>query len=134
VICLDRDWAEIARESEANLESGVTAENLAYVIYTSGSTGKPKGVMIQHASLVNYLLGFNDHFVGHNLQTLPTTTKPTFDASLKQLFAPFLRGDRVWIIPDDVAQEPARVYQALLAHVLALLLTASGLFGTRLSP
>ena len=121
VVCLDRDWAEIARESNANPESGATAANLAYVIYTSGSTGKPKGVMIQHASLVNYLWGFNDHSVGHNLQTLPTTTKPTFDASLKQLFAPFLRGDRVWIIPDDVAQEPARVYQALASRAGASL-------------
>jgi len=116
VICLDRDWAEIARESAANPESGVTAENLAYVIYTSGSTGKPKGVMIQHSSLVNYLSGFNDHSLGQSLQTLPTTTKPTFDASLKQLFAPFLRGDRVWIISDEVAQEPAKVCQALASR------------------
>jgi amino acid adenylation domain-containing protein len=121
VICLDRDWAAIAEESEGNPESGVTAENLAYVIYTSGSTGKPKGVMIQHASLVNYLWGFNDHSVGGNVQTLPTTTKPTFDASLKQLFAPFLRGDHVWIIPDDVAQEPAKVYQALASRAGASL-------------
>jgi non-ribosomal peptide synthetase component F len=42
--------------SEANLTSGVQAENLAYVLYTSGSTGKPKGVMITHRGVCNRLL------------------------------------------------------------------------------
>jgi amino acid adenylation domain-containing protein len=54
VICLDRDWESVARESDANVDSRVQPENLAYVIYTSGSTGKPKGVTIQHKSLVNW--------------------------------------------------------------------------------
>jgi len=44
VVCLDTDWEAIAKQSEDNPTSSVTADNLAYVIYTSGSTGKPKGV------------------------------------------------------------------------------------------
>src|SRR5439155_10153737 len=39
VVCVDRDWKEIAQETEESPENKVTAENLAYVIYTSGSTG-----------------------------------------------------------------------------------------------
>jgi len=35
-------WEAIAKQSEDNPTSSVTADNLAYVIYTSGSTGKPK--------------------------------------------------------------------------------------------
>jgi len=57
-----------------------------------------------------YLLGFNDHSVGHNLQTLPTTTKPTFDASLKQLSRHFCAEIEFGIIPEEVAQEPAKGY------------------------
>lgn len=54
VICLDRQWSEIAQYKEDNLDNTIDPSNLAYVIYTSGSTGKPKGVMIEHQSLVNF--------------------------------------------------------------------------------
>lgn len=52
VLCLDRDWAEVAPESEANPAIVTTPLNLAYLIYTSGSTGRPKGAMVSHGSLM----------------------------------------------------------------------------------
>ena len=57
IICLDRDWEIIARQSKLNTRSGVSIDNLAYVIFTSGSTGKPKGVAIEHKQLLCYLYG-----------------------------------------------------------------------------
>jgi len=54
-VCLDRDWAVIARESEEDLGVRCALQNLAYVIYTSGSTGQPKGVGIEHRQIVNYV-------------------------------------------------------------------------------
>ncbi|PSF35010.1 non-ribosomal peptide synthetase [Aphanothece hegewaldii CCALA 016] len=58
IICLDRDWNQIASESEENPSRDATGhvcttQNLAYLIYTSGSTGIPKGVLISHEGLVN---------------------------------------------------------------------------------
>jgi non-ribosomal peptide synthetase component F len=55
VICLDSDWAAIAKESDANPNVSVTPEDLAYVIFTSGSTGRPKGVQVRHRGVVNLL-------------------------------------------------------------------------------
>ena len=52
IICLDRDWEYISRESTENLQSGAGPDDLAYVIYTSGSTGKPKGVLVTHYNVV----------------------------------------------------------------------------------
>jgi len=54
-IPVDAEWERIAAESDAPVESGVTAENLAYVIYTSGSTGRPKGVAMHHRGVGNYI-------------------------------------------------------------------------------
>ena len=51
------DWSEIGREPVSRLAVERRPDQLAYVTYTSGSTGRPKGVMIEHASLLNFLLG-----------------------------------------------------------------------------
>ncbi|MGH6832626.1 MAG: non-ribosomal peptide synthetase, partial [Methyloceanibacter sp.] len=113
VVCLDRDWDEIARQADQAPQSGVGANNLAYVIYTSGSTGKPKGVMIEHHSLVNYLCWVNESLIPKGLEGLPVVSGINFDASLKQLFAPLIRGSRVWALSDDVVTQPAALLEAL---------------------
>ncbi|TGU56759.1 hypothetical protein EN829_069110, partial [Mesorhizobium sp. M00.F.Ca.ET.186.01.1.1] len=55
VICLDRDWACMAAQPEANVPNLAAPTNLSYVIYTSGSTGLPKGVAIQHSSVIAFI-------------------------------------------------------------------------------
>ncbi|HEV2436447.1 MAG TPA: amino acid adenylation domain-containing protein [Verrucomicrobiae bacterium] len=113
VVCLDSGWEAIARESEKNPVSGVTARSLAYVIYTSGSTGQPKGVMCEHGGLVNYLCWVSAGPLGDPELCLPLTTKLTFDMCLKQLFPPLLRGGAVWILPEEVVADPATLLSAL---------------------
>ncbi|MCI0397703.1 MAG: amino acid adenylation domain-containing protein [Chloroflexi bacterium] len=116
MICLDADWEPIAREDEQDLATGVTAGHLAYVMYTSGSTGRPKGVMISQRSLVNYLCWVNATLLGGERCNLPATTKPTFDAALKQLFAPLLRGDAVWLLAEQLVTQPAGLWQAFASR------------------
>ncbi|MHA4812663.1 condensation domain-containing protein, partial [Flavitalea flava] len=70
-------------------------DHLAYVIYTSGSTGQPKGVMIEHRSLVNYLLNSKTQYGGKGTEAGNGTLihlSYTFDASLTGLFMPLLSG------------------------------------------
>ena len=55
IVCIDRDWEEIAAESGLAPAVAPDPDALAYVIYTSGSTGNPKGVEIRHTSVVNLL-------------------------------------------------------------------------------
>jgi amino acid adenylation domain-containing protein len=113
IVCLDTDLQTVARESSENLTSGVRTENLAYVTYTSGSTGNPKGVMVEHRSLVNYLCWFTDFFVVEKSINLPLTTKLTFDASLKQLFPPLLNGGQLFLVSDEVINQPAKLIETI---------------------
>jgi amino acid adenylation domain-containing protein len=113
VVCLDTDWAVIAREMEDNPAGLTTPDNLAYVIYTSGTTGRPKGTMIAHRSVVNYLSWVNEYLLGGEIDGLPAISKLAFDASLKQLLAPLLQGREVWLVADEVSSEPAALLQAV---------------------
>jgi amino acid adenylation domain-containing protein len=113
LICLDESWQAVAQESGQNLNVSVMPENLAYVIYTSGSTGKAKGTLIEHRSLVNYLNWINQSLLPETNVTLPTMTNLAFDASLKQVLAPLLRGREVWIVADELASEPLRLFEVI---------------------
>ena len=57
--------------------------------------------MVEHRSLVNYLTWFNQEVLRKDLECLPAHTDRAFDASLKQLFGPLMRGGSVWIVPKD---------------------------------
>ncbi len=113
LVRLDDAAEALAGEPETNPEAVAGPRNLAYVIYTSGSTGNPKGVMVQQGSVASYLAWVNDRLLPDPGEGLPAVTSVTFDASLKQILAPLIRGGEVWLMPDGVAMEPARLLHAL---------------------
>ncbi|MDM8554700.1 amino acid adenylation domain-containing protein [Desulfococcaceae bacterium HSG7] len=116
LICLDTDWEIISQENTENTANRAHPENMVYVMYTSGSTGEPKGVVIQHQSLTNYLYWVNKNLLNKTVQNLPSISNLTFDASLKQLFAPLLQGDKVWLLPEDIITQPTALLQAISDH------------------
>ncbi|RPJ38734.1 MAG: amino acid adenylation domain-containing protein, partial [Planctomycetaceae bacterium] len=92
VVCLDGEWAEIARESEAQPAAAVVGDNLAYVIYTSGSTGQPKGVMNTHRGIRNRLLWMQDAYHLTEMDRVLQKTSFSFDVSVWEFFWPLLTG------------------------------------------
>jgi amino acid adenylation domain-containing protein len=94
LVCLDTDWEAIAKQSQENPVSEVTADNLAYVIYTSGSTGKPKGVAIEHHSTVALLHWARDVFAPQHLAGVLASTSICFDLSVFELFVPLSWGGK----------------------------------------
>jgi amino acid adenylation domain-containing protein len=92
IVFLDEDFGAA---NEANLTSGVQAENLAYVLYTSGSTGKPKGVMITHRGVCNRLLWVQESFHLTPEDCMVLKAPLTFDVSVSELFWPLIAGARV---------------------------------------
>jgi amino acid adenylation domain-containing protein len=98
-IVLDRDRALIEEQSAQNPGTDLRAHHLAYVIYTSGTTGKPKGVMIEHGSLVHYLLNSKTKYISDSQGGSGSFVHMsyTFDASLTAMFMPLLSGKAIVI-------------------------------------
>ncbi|MGB9119425.1 MAG: amino acid adenylation domain-containing protein [Candidatus Angelobacter sp.] len=103
VIELDSDWHVAGVNDDRNPELITESENAAYVIYTSGSTGAPKGVVVQHGSLLNYLLWVRESLLGDGIDCVPAITSLGFDASIKQILGPLLMGSTVSILADFAA-------------------------------
>ena len=100
IICLDRDWDKISRESDGNCIGGAEANSLAYVIYTSGSTGKPKGIGIEHHSTMTLLNWVSERFSVEDFAGTLASTSICFDLSVFELFAPLSLGGTVIMARD----------------------------------
>jgi len=115
-VYLDTERANLAGESSENPARVVSPANLAYVIYTSGSTGRPKGIMIEHGSLANYVGWANEFMFDQTVEIVPAVQSLIFDGSLKQFFAPFLRGLAIWILGRNEVADPVSLIRSLNNH------------------
>lgn len=120
IVCLDRDWQDIATQNQDNLDISINPDNLAYVIYTSGSTGTPKGVQIMHCSVVNFL-----HFMGQHLELteqdiLLSVTTLSFDIAVLEIFLPITLGARVVMISREETMDGTELIAKLTNAVTVM--------------
>jgi amino acid adenylation domain-containing protein len=115
-ILLDADWAAIATESDAKLDSTTSGEDLAYVIYTSGSTGLPKGVEIPHEALINFLWSMKKSPGLSAEDVLLAVTTISFDIAGLELFLPLITGAKLVVLSREDATNGSRLLHHLTAH------------------
>jgi amino acid adenylation domain-containing protein len=97
VIRVDEEQARIDALPTNDLDPDANSRSLAYVIYTSGSTGTPKGVLIEHRSLLNFLLSMRAS-PGMNLtDTVLAVTTISFDIATLELYLPLISGAKIVI-------------------------------------
>jgi len=112
-ICLDRDAAELAKQSTENPQTDVTPANLSYVIYTSGSTGRPKGVQLEHRNVANFIgyvqrtfqVGSKDAYLG--------VASMSFDASVLDFYLPLSVGAKFVIVDADTTRDPQALAETM---------------------
>jgi amino acid adenylation domain-containing protein len=95
--------------SETNLPVRCEMHHLAYVMFTSGSTGEPKGVMVHHAGNINHIYAkVGDLEMGPS-DILAQTSRQSFDIVVWQFLAPLILGGSIYIMPDEIALDPAQL-------------------------
>ncbi|MEO1375821.1 MAG: amino acid adenylation domain-containing protein, partial [Cyanobacteria bacterium J06635_10] len=113
LVCLDKDWEVINRESETSLVNNATSENLAYVVYTSGSTGRSKGVAIAHRSLVNAYWAWEDAYQLHSLTSHLQMASFSFDVFSGDLIRALCSGGKLVLCPREWLLEPQKLYNLM---------------------
>ena len=121
VVCLDADWPNIARGSDANPESAVTPRNLVYVIFTSGSTGAPKGVAVEHRALLNYLHSVRDIIALPDDATYATVSTIAADLGNTVIFTSLCGGGSLHVISQERAADAASLAEYFHRHEVACL-------------
>jgi len=113
IVCLDRDWGQIAKETQENTENKATGDNIAYVIYTSGTTGQPKGVIISHHNISRLFRATESsfHFSKNDVWTMFHSS--AFDFSVWEIWGALLYGGRVVVVPFWISRSPEKFYELL---------------------
>ncbi|MGA7439786.1 MAG: amino acid adenylation domain-containing protein, partial [Luteibacter sp.] len=124
VVDVDRLQAPWANHSDVNPDAstqGLTAGHLAYVIYTSGSTGKPKGVMVEHGSIVNFLMAMVSKLGVSPSDRLLAITSISFDIAGLDLYVPLSVGAQVVLGGSGERMDPYAMQQVLAAQRITFL-------------
>ena len=121
IVCLDRDWGQIAKEKTENTESKTTSDSMAYAIYTSGTTGQPKGVMISHHNIGRLFRATESwfHFSKNDVWTMFHSY--AFDFSVWEIWGALLYGGRVVVVPFWVTRSPEKFYELLWREQVTVL-------------
>ncbi|ADO72620.1 amino acid adenylation domain-containing protein [Stigmatella aurantiaca] len=108
-------WSRLAEFSDAPLpHHGSDDHDLAYILYTSGSTGTPKGVCISQRNALAFI-----EWCHGLLNTTPADRFSNhapffFDLSVLDLYAAFLGGASVTLIPEALAFAPEKLVELVL--------------------
>ncbi|MCH7737506.1 MAG: AMP-binding protein, partial [Chloroflexi bacterium] len=98
LVNLDTSGKSIAKESEENLNTGVSANHAACVVYTSGSTGAPKGLVLSHTSACS---SFLPETALHRLTAADRYLATTYSFMMPDIFWPWLAGARAVMATDE---------------------------------
>src|SRR6185437_2101835 len=126
IVCLDRDWDEVSRQSQTPLQLRIDAQNLAYTMYTYGSTGTPKGAAVTHRNVVRLVR--NTDYVELNEREIFLQFAPiSFDAATFEIWGALLNGGKLVVFSGGMPSPENLGHELKRNKVTTLWLTA-GLF------
>lgn len=110
VIYVDADGEAVDREDDGNPVNRATSQSLVYMIYTSGSTGQSKGVMIEHRSLVNAYLAWEDAYDLREVHSHLQMANFSFDVFSGDLVRALCSGGKLVVCPREWLLAPERLF------------------------
>ena len=109
------------RDLETLLSQLAPPQSRAYGIYTSGSTGRSKGVLVSHSALAAHMQWMNAEFGFGPQDRILFRTRPSFDASVWEFWAPLMTGAQLVIAPTEAARDPSAIAHTLKRRRITVL-------------
>ncbi len=111
VLLLDEEQAHTEHFADDNPAFPVHPDNLVYMIYTSGSTGKAKGTMIQHRSLVNAYLAWEEAYeLRSRARSHLNMASFSFDVFSGDWTRALCSGGKLVLAPREILLEASELY------------------------
>ncbi|WP_374025613.1 non-ribosomal peptide synthase/polyketide synthase [Mycobacterium sp. HNNTM2301] len=99
-------------------------DDVAYLIYTSGTTGVPKGVAVTHHTVTHLMTSSHADLPRGGVWSQWHSL--VFDVSVFEIFGALLRGGRLVVVPEPIAQSPEELRALLIdEHVTVVSQTPS---------
>jgi amino acid adenylation domain-containing protein len=130
VLCLDRDWLQLANGIIDNPDIALMPENLAYCMYTSGSTGQPKGAGVPHQGILNRLQWMQQQYRLDAGDCVLQKTPYSFDVSVWEFFWPLMTGAKLVVAKPGEHKnslaliDTVRLHQVTTIHFVPSMLQA----------
>ncbi len=101
VVQLDEMPQDLESFSDEDVACPAGPDDVAYVMYTSGTTGQPKGVLIEHHSIIGFVLASQELFDLTEADRILGYASPTFDVFVGEVFNALLLGGRLCLAQDE---------------------------------
>jgi amino acid adenylation domain-containing protein len=105
------DYNDLGLSPSGTEPDQVGAEMPGYILYTSGSTGTPKGVVVPVGAVEHLLRVLDLQYALRAEDRVAETAATTFDISVYNMFAAWLAGASLHIIPSAQIMAPSKFIQ-----------------------
>lgn len=127
LVAVDRNWTEIAKESNDNPEPLGTQDDLAYVIFTSGSTGRAKAAAVPHSGWSNLMNWFDTEFNVSSDDKVLVISSFSFDITQRSIMMPLIAGGELHLLASKY-YDPSLILETINARQITLLNSAPSTF------